>query len=474
MKRVLTIAMLCFAACGGGAGEKKETRTAKDEAAPPPPSDEQIQEAQEKKKAETEKKSETEAEVPVAQKKKIAASERADFDAAVAKWQEAKKAGPITRDAAKSMASKFSSLASQHPTVAAQAHFNAGTLLEFAGDQKGAEGQYNDALAANPAYGPALNNLGEIYYRTGSPQRAREWFEKAIKVDPTGSASAYANLGLMLYQDGNYKDAVAQLRRALAIDNDSMAAYALLALVYYTTAEGDRAKLSLAELVCKQAKETNDKYAPIYNTLGLIQLKKKNVTGALKEFEHAVSLDPNYVEAHLNIGAIGLSTRQYDKAEAAFQKVLSLKSDNVDAVIGLGVAQRGLKKYDEAEAQYKKALSLDKSNCAVPYDLGVLYQDYKASPDNSNLKQAQEFYRQYVGCGKTNPKKVEDANRRIKDIDDTFAALEQQKKMEAELKVQQAEMEKQQKEMEAQQKAQEDAAKAQQGAKPDEKKEEKK
>src|SRR6185369_15055475 len=135
-----------------------------------------------------------------------------------------------------------------------------------------------------------------------------------------------------------YKEAVSKLRRALAIDNDSIAAYALLAQIYYTTAENDKSKLDLAALVCKQAKETNDKFAPIYNTLGLINLKKRNVSGALKEFEQAVALDPKFVEAHLNIGAIGLSSRQYEKAEKSFQVVLTLQPNNFDAAIGMGVA----------------------------------------------------------------------------------------------------------------------------------------
>ena len=36
----------------------------------------------------------------------------------------------------------------------------------------------------------------------------------------------------------------------------------------------------------------------IYNTLGLIQLRKKNPSGALRQFEQAVALDPRYIEAH--------------------------------------------------------------------------------------------------------------------------------------------------------------------------------
>ena len=107
-----------------------------------------------------------------------------------------------------------------------------------------------------------------------------------------------------------------------------------------------------------------------------------------------------------------------------------------------------------AETWYRKASEIDSKNCAIQYNLGLLYQDYKNDPSNQNLRQAQQFYNQYVSCGRTEQRKVDDARRRIKDIDDTFAALEQQKQMEAELKKQQEEMERQQKEMERQQQQQ--------------------
>lgn len=466
--KTLPLALVFVIGCATP-GQKATPRSALDEDAPAPPSDEKIHAA----KVVEQKKQEEAVVAPIGQKatpqqKKLALADRADFDQTVQKWEAAKKQGGLSAKEARALAAKFQSVASSKPQTAAQAHFNAGTLYDHAGDAKEAESEYQAALAANPAYSPALNNLGEIYYRTGSPQRAREWFQKALDADPTHNAPAYNNMALMLYteakESGNtalYKDAVAKLRRALAIDSESMAAYSLLALIYYTTAEGDRSKLQLAELVCDEAKKTNDKYAPIYNTLGLIKLRRKNVTGALSEFQKAAELDPRYLEAHLNIGAIQLSSRQYEKAEKSFQAALALKSDNIDAVIGLGVALRGLRKFDEAETSYKKAQQLDGKNCAVAYNLGVLYQDYKSTPDNTNLNQAKEFYRQYVACQRSTPKKVEDANRRVKDIDDTFAAIEQQKKMEAESKVMQEEAERQQKVMEEQQKKMEEEQKKQ-------------
>jgi tetratricopeptide (TPR) repeat protein len=466
MKMVMLAALVGAVGCAGG--EKKESQTAVNEAAPPPPTNEKIEQA----KAQQQEKAQAQKPLTREEKKKKA-MDRADFDGAVKRWEELRKAGPLKAADARSLADKFKSIAGSHPEVAAQAHYNAGNLAQYAGDEKDAESEFNAALSSNPAYGPALNSLGELYYRQGSMQRAKDWFQKGIDADPTHNAPAYNNLALILFKEardqGNaagYKEAVSKLRRALAIDNNSMPAYALLALIYYNASENDRSKLSLAEVVVKQAKETDDKYAPIYNTNGLILLRKANVTGALKEFERAVDLDPRFVEAHLNIGAIGLSSRQYEKAQKAFEQVLALQPSNVDATIGLGVALRGQKKVEEAEKYYQAAKKLDPKNCAVPYNLGVLYQDYKNLPDNSNLRDAQKFYNEYAQCGRTDKTKLADAQRRIKDIDDTFAALEQQKKMEAEVKAQQEEMEKQQKAMEEQMKQQQEAAKAAEANKP--------
>ena len=244
--------------------------------------------------------------------------------------------------------------------------------------------------------------------------------------------------------------AIKNLRRALAIDSDDMAAYNLLATIFYLTAENDVSKLKLAELVCKQAKDANDKYAPIYNSLGLIKLKEKNVTGALEEFKKAVALDPKLAEAQMNIGSIGLSSRQYERAEEAFSAVLKLQPNNIDAIIGLGVAARGERKFDDAEKWYKKAAELDSKNCMTSYNLGLLYHDYKTDATNSNLKPAQQFYGQFIACAqksssKTEKAKIPEAQRRIKDIDETFAALEAAKKAEEEGKKQQEEYERQQK-----------------------------
>jgi len=448
------------ATTGQPVAKNDEDEAAKNETAPKPPSSEKIQEAKQEQKK------------PKVEGPKISASAKAEFEAAVKKWEAAQKAkgGMATADC-KGLAANFSRIS--EPGLAAQAHFNAGSILESCGYDKDAESEYHASLSANPAYGPAMANLGGIYYKQNNPTTAKSWFEKAIEADAAHAGAAFANLGAILYNQGKqtgdratYNQAISNLRRALAIDAYDVKAYSILALVYYTIAENDKSKLDLAQLVCHQAQtdiEGGKDYAPIWNTLGLIQLRKKNPSMALKQFEQAVALDPKYIDAHLNIGAIGLSTRQYEKAAAAFAAVLKLDPKNFDAAMGMGVAQRGLKKIDDAESWYNKASEIDPKRCDVQYNLGVLYQDYKSDPANANLNKAKDLFSKFRSCGSSNTKKVADAERRMKDIDDTFVAIEQSKKMEAEAKAQQAEMEAQQKQMLEQQKAQEAAAAKQGG-----------
>ena len=342
---------------------------------------------------------------------------------------------------------------------APEGYFNAGVIDEECGKLDDAEVAYKNALDINGNFAPAMVNLGEIYYRQNKVDAAATQFERASKADPK-NPQAYTDTALIDFDrstkggdPAGVKEAVKNLRRALALDADSITAYSLLALIYYTTAESDRSKLDLAELVCKQAKDVNDKYPEIYNTLGLIKLRKKNVTGALGEFRKAAELEPRYVEAQLNIGAITLSARDYKSAETAFKAALDAKPTDLtqrfDATIGMGVALRGQRRVDEAEKWYMKAKEVDPRACAVDYNLGVLYQDYKAGSE-ADYNAAKKKFGDFTACGKADPEKLKDATRRIKDIDDTFKAMAEAKKLEEESKKMQEEMERMQKEQEKQ------------------------
>lgn len=96
---------------------------------------------------------------------------------------------------------------------AAIAHHQAGRLAE-------AESIYKDVLRADPANGPAHNNLGIAYRAHGKLDEANACYRRALKID-ANDASAHANLANVLYDQGKVDDAFASYRRALEIDPDN-------------------------------------------------------------------------------------------------------------------------------------------------------------------------------------------------------------------------------------------------------------
>ena len=461
--------------------------------------------------------------IPKEKKRNISEDARADFAKAMQRYEGAKKSGGISGSECSSVSDAFKRVADDNPGLL-EARFNQGAVLAECGreedaariwkglkygpaisnlgyaawkrgDKMEAESDFNKAIQVDPLHTvEALNNLAQILR------------DKARKSSSNEDKKAYVG------------QAVSNLRTVLALDSNNLQAFSTLAFIYY-----DMNMLEMAKLVGNQAikkadeiatgkfeeekveeaaegkagkgakkakkekkegggddeggklaKEVNvreagtgvtddmkKQLAVVYNTLGLIDLKKKQISPAIKNFKQAVGLNPTFAEARLNLAALSLNNRDYKTAEENFRTVLQLMPKNYEASIGLGVALRGNKQIDEAETQYKAAQHLDPSNPASYFNLGLLYQDYKDG-QKPVLHTAQDYYRQFLSHvnGSTPDSLKREAEKRIKDIDEIYVALDEAAKMQAEAEEMQRKAEAQQKEMEEKMKQQEAAEKA--------------
>jgi Tfp pilus assembly protein PilF len=461
--------------------------------------------------------------IPKEKKRAITADQRADFEKAMKKYEAAKKSGSVASDCS-SLADAFKRVADENP-ILLEARFNQGAVLAECGREDDAariwegmkygpaitnlgyqawkrgesgraESLFTRAIADDPLHTvEARNNLAQILRDRARKAQSNE--EKKQHV----------------------QSAVSNLRTVLALDSNNLQAFSTLAFIYY-----DMNMLEMAKLVGNQAikkadeiatgkfeeekveevadakaggkpgkkgkkgakeaaeddgggklaKEVNVReagtgvtadmkkhLAVVYNTLGLVELKKKNISPAIQNFKKAVGLNADLVEARLNLAALSLNNRDYNTAEENFRAVLKLQPKNYEASIGLGVALRGNKKIEEAETQYNAAQRLDPSQAGSYFNLGLLYQEYKDGQKPS-LQKAQDYYRQFLGhaSGTTPDSLKKQAEKRIKDIDEMYVALEEAAKMQAEAERMQKEAEEQQKKMEEEMKKQEAAEKA--------------
>jgi len=462
--------------------------------------------------------------IPKEKKRAISADARADFEKAMKRYQEARKDDGLSRSECSSVSDAFKRVADDNPGLV-EARFNQGAVLYECGrDDEAArvwEGLKYGPAITNLGYIAWKNNepgraeslfkkaidddpLHSVEARNNMAQIQRDKARKSTGEDRKSYVAA----------------AVSNLRTVLALDSNNLQAFSTLAFIYY-----DMNMLEMAKLVGNQAikkaeeiatgkfeeekvEEANEKaavkagkgkakkekaekkggddegetpkpkeigreagtgvtadmkkqLAVVHNTLGLVELKKKNISPAIKQFKEAVSLNPNFAEARMNLASLSLNNRDYVTAEENFKAVIKLQPKNFEASIGLGVALRGNKKIDEAEAQYNTAKGLDPSQGASYFNLGLLYQEYKDGQKPA-LQKAQDYYRQFLGhaSNSTSDSLKREAEKRIKDIDEIYVALAEAEKMQREAEEMQKKAEAQQKEMEEKMKQQEAAEKA--------------
>src|SRR3954470_8566622 len=462
--------------------------------------------------------------IPKEKKRNISADARADFDKAMRRYQDAKKGDGVSRSECSGLADAFKRVADDNPGLI-EARYNQGAVLFECGREDDAariwEGmKYGPAITnlgyiawknnepgrAESQFMKAINDdpLHSVEARNNIAQILRD---KARKASSSEEKKNYVG------------QAVSNLRTVLALDSNNLQAFSTLAFIYY-----DMNMLEMAKLVGNQAikkaeeiatgkfeeekvEEANDKaagkagkagkgkkekaekkgdddeaakpkeigreagtgvtsdmkkqLAVVHNTLGLVELKKKNISPAIKQFKEAASLNPNFAGARMNLAALSLNNRDYNTAEENFRAAIKLQPKNFEAAIGLGVALRGNKKIEEAEAQYNSAKGLDPSQGASYFNLGLLYQDYKDGQKPA-LQKAQDYYRQFLGhtSNSTSDSLKREAEKRIKDIDEIYVALDEAAKMQAEAEEMQRKAEEQQKQMEEQMKKQDAEEKA--------------
>lgn len=197
---------------------------------------------------------------------------------------------------------------------------------------------------------------------TESTQRAIEYFQQAIDVDPVfapayvGLADCYPLLSLYaaLEPRDAYPKAEAAARRALEIDDTLAEAHNSLGVVklFY---EWDWAG---AERSFQQAIELNSGYADAYQRYGMLLVACGRFDEATVELNHAQTLDPLSLITKIISAYPFYYGRRYEAAVERFREVIEMDGNYSMAHFRLGLTYAQQRKFDEALAELHRSAQL--------------------------------------------------------------------------------------------------------------------
>jgi hypothetical protein len=128
------------------------------------------------------------------------------------------------------------------PPITAAEAFDGAAKAEADGRWQEAVRLYRQAIALNPGWVEALNNLGHLYVRLNRIAEAIDQFHALLAVKP-GYAVAHNNLGSAYALAGQHDRAVKEFLEAIRLDGHYVTPYYNLASVY--ARRGDAAQASI-------------------------------------------------------------------------------------------------------------------------------------------------------------------------------------------------------------------------------------
>jgi tetratricopeptide (TPR) repeat protein len=223
---------------------------------------------------------------------------------------------------------------------------------------------FQQAIAKDPTYAAAYAGLADSYALSGgfnlvpvgqAMPRAQAAAEKALELD-SNLAEAHASLGLIApFNDWNWADAERHYERAIELNPNYATAHHWYAEGYLMPV--GRANEAIAEI--RKAQALDPLSAVIATDLGKELYFVRRYDEALVELRRALELDPNFVSAHNWISDTLLEKRLYNDAIAELEKTKPFKEERVyirqTAYLYARTGRRG-----EARAALAKSLQLSK------------------------------------------------------------------------------------------------------------------
>ena len=207
------------------------------------------------------------------------------------------------------------------------------------------------------------------------------------------------SVGKLLCRAGFTAEAVSVLRKSVRFKPDDADAWLLLSHALEVQGHLDEALHQL-----RKAHQCCGDNPFIINFIGVLYQKKGRAEPALKAFQRAIALAPEFAEAYHNLSIIFRERGKLKHALDCCRKALSIQPEYAEALNHAGIIRAQLGHSEEALRCYRKAIETNPGYADAHYNLGNLLRKmghYKQALDayKTAVQHDQSMYRAFNNMG---------------------------------------------------------------------------
>jgi tetratricopeptide (TPR) repeat protein len=243
-------------------------------------------------------------------------------------------------------------------------------------------GLWKDVIEKAPNKVRGYNNLGFAHEQRGRPDRAIEYYQRALGPEMSTAPPFY--LARVHFNLAHAYELTGQLEKEMEHTTIGIMLNRPTENPYSSTGDDYLRKGALDEAIKYyiMAVESDPYFAPAHYGLGNAYRAKGLAEKAADEYAQAIKLNPDYAEAHINLGIIYKASGQLDKAIEHYSRAIRIRPDSPDAHYNIGNAYLLSGQVENAIKHYEQAISLMPDDPAIHKNLAVAYQN-NGMPENA-------------------------------------------------------------------------------------------
>ncbi len=190
-------------------------------------------------------------------------------------------------------------------------------------------------------------------------------------------------------REGNIDNAIKLGERAVQVDSQSAASYAVLSEAYTRRNQEnpDPQWLKLATQYADKAVTLDSYLSAAHISLGQVKMESGDSGGAEKEFRTAVDLDPKNEQPHRWLGTLYGRMGRADQSKAELKRAQQLNPTDWRVWLELGLNAYRAGDYKEAASNWEEVLRLEPDNVPALLDLGAVYHALGRDEDAASVLQ---------------------------------------------------------------------------------------